>query len=69
MISIITAIGCIVVVLILMILPILFGYFVNEYINGRNCGDWVKFVFTACILEFIFLSIALIYDVNGGLFG
>ena len=67
--SIITGIGCIVVVLILMIPPILFGYFVNEYINSCGCSDWVKFVFTACILEFMFLSIVLIYCVNGGVFG
>ncbi len=66
--SIIIGIGCIVVVLILMIPPILFGYFVNEYINSCGCGSWVEFTFTACILEFMFLSIALIYCVNGGLF-
>ena len=64
--EIITGIGCIVVVLILMIPPILFGYLVNEDINGCGCGDWAKFVFTACVLEFMFLSIALIWCVNGG---
>jgi hypothetical protein len=67
--SLITGIGCIVVVLILMIPPILFGYFVNEAINGCGCEDWGKFALTACVLEFVFLSIAFIYCVNGGVLG
>jgi hypothetical protein len=64
MIEIIMGIGCIVAVLILMVPPVLFGYFLNETING--CGDegTMRFVTTLCVIEFVTLAIALVLYVK-----
>ena len=64
MISILTVIGCIVVVLILMIPPIIFGYAIC-----REDADLFPFAFTLWLIEFVALTIGLIWCVNRGLFG
>ena len=62
--DIITVIGCIVVVLILMIPPIIFGYAVC-----REDEDLFIFACTLWLIEFVTLTIGLIWCVNRGLFG
>lgn len=63
MISIITDIGCIVVVLILMIPPILFGYAMCAMKDNL-----FKFTTILLVIEVAVLTSGLIYYVNGGLF-
>ena len=64
MIKILTGIGCIVVLLILMIPPMLFGYALCD-------GDesLVKPTATLLVIEFVALLSAFIYGVNMGVFG
>ena len=63
--SILTGIGCIVVVLILMIPPFLFGY----ALYGDGNEDLAKLMATLCLIEFVALTSGLVWCVNGGVFG